>query len=105
MALTRADAKEMFDEADRTRSAHRRISYRFQPQTQRSARRVDEGELGEIITGYRLLRIPHARSNNVRMDPSQGAGTTLDVGVYPLNLVAAVMGKAPKIRLRFRALR
>ena len=33
--------------------------------------------------------------SNVRMDPTQGGGTTWDVGVYPINLVRAVMGKAP----------
>ncbi len=96
MALNRTDAEEMFAEADK----HGVIliegfPFRFQPQTQEVLRRVRAGELGDIVTATACFGFRMRDEANVRMDPTQGGGTTWDVGVYPINLVRAVMGKAP----------
>jgi xylose dehydrogenase (NAD/NADP) len=97
MALTRADGEEMFAEADK----HRLVliegfPFRFQSQMIEVLKRVRSGELGEILTVTGCFGFQMRDPNNVRLDPTQGAGATWDVGVYPINLVRAVMGKAPK---------
>jgi len=96
MALTRADALEMFEEAYK----HKVIliegfPFRFQPQTIEVLRRVRAGDLGAITTVTACFGFRMRDETNVRMDPNQGGGTTWDVGVYAINLVRAVMGKAP----------
>jgi len=96
MALTRADAEEMFAEADTNKVVLTEgFPFRFQPQTIEVLRRAHSGELGEIQTVTGCFGFRMRDPNNVRLDPTQGAGTTWDVGVYPINLVRAVMGKAP----------
>lgn len=97
MALTRADADEMFTEAyTRGPILIEGFPYRFQPQTIEVLKRVRGGELGDILTVTGCFGFRMRDANNVRLDPTQGAGAMWDVGVYPLNLVRAVMGKAPK---------
>jgi predicted dehydrogenase len=97
MALSRADAEEMFEEAANNKVVLiEAFPFRFQPQTQEVLRTVHAGDLGEIITVTGCFGFRMRDPNNVRMDPTQGAGTTWDVGVYPLNVVRAVMGRPPK---------
>ena len=100
MALTRRDAEEMFAEADRHGVVLiEGFPYRFLPQTQEVLRRVHGGELGQILTATACFGFHMRDEANVRMDPTQGGGATWDVGVYPINLVRAVMGKAPSFVL------
>ena len=97
MALTCEDAQEMFEGADKNKVVLiEGFIFRFQPQTLEVLKRVKHGELGEIITVTGCFGFRMRDPNNVRLDPTQGAGATWDVGCYPLNLVRAVMGKAPK---------
>lgn len=96
MALTRHDAAEMFTEADKHGVVLiEGFPFRFQPQTQEVLRRVRAGELGDIVTVTACFGFRMRDEANVRMDPTQGGGATWDVGVYPINLVRAVMGWAP----------
>jgi predicted dehydrogenase len=96
MALRRGDAAEMFAEADKHGVVLiEGFPFRFQPQTQEVLRRFRAGELGEIVTATACFGFRMRDASNVRMDPTQGGGTTWDVGVYAINLVRAVMGKAP----------
>lgn len=96
LALSRVDADEMFEEADkRGVILIEGFPFRFQPQTKEVLRRVHGGELGDIVTVTACFGFRMRDESNVRMDPTQGGGATWDVGVYPINLVRAVMGKAP----------
>jgi len=96
MALTKHDAQEMFEEADKNNVLLiEGFPYRFQPQTLEVLKRIRNGEIGEVITVTGCFGFRMRDPNNVRLDPTQGAGTTWDVGVYPLNVVRAVMGKPP----------
>lgn len=97
MALSRADGEEMFAIADKNKVILAEgFPFRYQAQTIEVLRRVHSGEIGEILTVTGCFGFRMRDPNNVRLDPTQGAGTTWDVGVYPINLVRAVMGKAPK---------
>ncbi len=96
LAITVADAREMFQAAKKNGVVLiEAFPFRFQPQTLAVLERVRSGEIGEVVTFTGSFGFPMTDENNVRLEPDQGGGSIWDVGVYPINLARAVLGKPP----------
>lgn len=97
LTLTRAEAEEMYRSAtEHGVKLHEAFPYRFQPQTIAVLAEVENGAIGEVVTNTGCFGFQMINPTNVRMFRDLGGGSFWDVGVYPLNLVRAVMGSAPK---------
>lgn len=96
LTLTTEDTRAMFKEAEK-HGVHliEGFPFRFQPQTQEVLKRLHAGDFGEVVTLSAGFGFNLTNPLNVRWDPELGGGALWDVGVYPINLVRAIMGQAP----------
>lgn len=96
LALSEAQAVEMFDEAARAgRFLMEAMWSRFSPAYRRLGELFDEEAIGEVLhlEADLSLRVPPAEVATHRLyDPRRGGGALLDVGIYPLQLASLVLG-------------
>ncbi|MES1158558.1 MAG: Gfo/Idh/MocA family oxidoreductase [Terricaulis silvestris] len=67
--------------------------YLAQPQTRLVRQLVRDGAIGDLRTIHALFTFPLRDWSDIRMDPSLGAGSLLDVGCYPLSLTRVLAGR------------
>ena len=96
LATTVGDARAMFAAAE-ANGVHliEGFLFRFQAQTQEVLHRLQNGDFGDVLTVFGGFGFTLTDPANPRWDPALGGGAMWDVGVYPLNLVRAIMGKPP----------
>jgi len=97
MALSEAEAREMFDRAAATgRILIEAFMYRAHPQTQLLHETVASGAIGEI----RLIRTNFTFDRAVspldaRFQPGPGGGSLMDVGCYCVDFTRTLLGVEP----------
>lgn len=98
LALSRAEAQDMFDAAQRHHvMLLEAYPYQFQPQTADMLALVRDGAIGSVRSVQATFGFPLAGgSANIRMRPELGGGALLDAGSYPLSLIRLLMGCAPQ---------
>lgn len=95
LALSPGECEEMIAACRRHRvTLMEAFMYRFHPRTERVARLVREGTLGEV----RLVRAAfttHVRAPeaNIRFRPDLGGGALYDVGCYTVNVSRMILGE------------
>lgn len=67
------------------------------PRTRRIRELLDQGEIGPVrrVTGAFTFAMAHLDPNNIRLQPSLGGGSLLDVGCYPIYGIRWAMGAEP----------
>ncbi len=72
--------------------------YRHHPYFKRILEIVQSGELGTIqkITGQLSVPVP-PKPGQIRHSKEMGGGALMDLGCYPINMILALVGDAPKI--------
>ncbi|MBC8242780.1 MAG: Gfo/Idh/MocA family oxidoreductase [Verrucomicrobia bacterium] len=97
MARSAAEAKLMFDAAERTgQLLIEAFMYRTLPSVRKLISMVRDGALGQV----KLIRSNFSFTRDVlegdaRYEPSQAGGGLMDVGCYCVNLTRAMMGAEP----------
>ena len=96
LATTAHEAREMHEEAARTRRFLSEAMWtRHLPAVRAAVERVEAGELGEIVAIRGDLTVQRRFDPSSRLfDPEVGGGALLDLGVYPLSL-AVLFGGVP----------
>ncbi len=67
---------------------------RWHPRTERIVELCRSGDLGEIETYLGTFTFPAVPPGNYRLDAKRGGGALLDVGIYPLHVLAACLPDA-----------
>lgn len=96
IAVTQAEAREMFAAAARTGLLlFEAFPYRSQPQTHALAGLVASGEIGKPRLIQAGFGFPVANPANIRLDPALGGGSLLDAGSYAVSLIRLLAGESP----------
>lgn len=103
LALSAADAEEMFAVAERYGvRLMEAYSYRFHPQHQRVCELISQGVVGEkptflrAVFAFNLDERDETGRLSTRLDPQAGGpGALMDVGCYGIHTALAIFGSAP----------
>ncbi len=97
LALTKSDAKEMFDVCDENGvKLMEAFMYRFSSRSKKAKELVDSGIIGEIKhinSSHRFLLKDYT---NVRVNEALGGGSIRDVGCYPISMVSMLLDDFPQ---------
>jgi predicted dehydrogenase len=96
LAMTEAEAREMFAAADEGGVILvEGFPYMFQPQTLEIERLVAVGAIGEVRSVYAAFGFLIADPDNIRLDPALGGGALMDAGCYPVSFARQIFGSRP----------
>ncbi|MHC4405991.1 MAG: Gfo/Idh/MocA family protein [Planctomycetota bacterium] len=97
MAVTAAEAEEMFEAADRAgRLLVEAFMYRCHPAVQRLIQMVHDGAVGRAKLIRTNFTSPRALSaDDIRYQPDLAGGALMDVGCYCINFARALAGREP----------
>ena len=100
LAMSYIEAQEMFDVAkENQRLLVEAIWFRWHPRTIKAVQVITAGEIGELLKVDATFTFQNSTVSNYRFDPIQGGGALLDLGPYPLHLLAALAGVGSAISL------
>ena len=100
LAMSYQEAQEMFDVAkENQRLLVEAIWFRWHPRTIKALQVIAAGQIGEALKIDATFTFQNSTFNNYRFDPLQGGGALLDLGPYPLHLLAALAGVDSAISL------
>ena len=69
--------------------------YRFHPRIERVVDMIRDGHIGEIGAVRSTFTFRLRSPDNIRLDPSLGGGSLLDVGCYCVNVSRTIVGEEP----------
>jgi predicted dehydrogenase len=98
-ALNSRQVQEMIDLAQRNKLFLMEAMWmRFLPHIQKVLEQIQSGAIGQILS----IRADHGqwvyrKKNHRLLDPRLGGGALLDLGIYPIALTYAILGKPIKI--------
>jgi predicted dehydrogenase len=98
-ALSAKQAREMIDLATKNKLFLMEAMWmRFLPHIKNVLEQIEAGAIGEILA----IRADHGqwvyrKKNHRLLDPRLGGGALLDLGIYPIALTYAILGKPEKI--------
>ena len=100
LAMSYQEAQEMFDVAtENQRLLVEAIWFRWHPRTIKAVQVITAGQIGEALKVDATFTFQNSTVSNYRFDPVQGGGALLDLGPYPLHLLAALTGMGSAISL------
>lgn len=92
LTLSPQDTESAFDAADRAGVLLvEAVWSRWHPRIERIVELCRDGELGEIETFLGTFTFPEVTPGNYRLEAERGGGALLDVGIYPLHVLAACL--------------
>ena len=100
LAMSYQEAQEMFDVAKESqRLLVEAIWFRWHPRTIKALQVITADQIGELLKVDATFTFQNSTVSNYRFDPVQGGGALLDLGPYPLHLLAALSGMGSAISL------
>jgi predicted dehydrogenase len=72
---------------------------RWHPRMVRAVELVKSGEIGQVVSIDASFTFPASIEGNYRLSPEMGGGALLDIGVYPLHAIAAIVGDSAQIEI------
>ena len=100
LAMSYIEVQEMFDVAkENKRLLVEAIWFRWHPRTIKAMQVIAAGQIGELLKVDATFTFQNSTFSNYRFDPLQGGGALLDLGPYPLHLLAALSGVERPISL------
>jgi len=98
LTLSPQDTKSAFDAAEQAGVLLvEAVWSRWHPRVERIVELCRSGELGDIETFLGAFTFPEVTPGNYRLDSERGGGALLDVGIYPLHVLAACL---PEVALQ-----
>ncbi|HSV74454.1 MAG TPA: Gfo/Idh/MocA family oxidoreductase [Chthonomonadales bacterium] len=95
-AMTRSEAVRVADAAARRGvQVMEAFMWRFHPQHDLALRRIREGAIGAVRLVRAAFTFTIARERNIRLAPSLGGGSLLDIGCYPVSAARFYLGAEP----------
>ena len=71
--------------------------YRFQPRIREVKRLVETGAIGEVRLVRASFSFQITRRPNIRLDPTMGGGSLMDVGCYGVNFARYILGEPDEV--------
>ena len=75
------------------------IWFRWHPRLIKACEQIKEGVIGEISQIDAAFTYVNNNKGNYRFDPALGGGALLDLGPYPLHLIASLFGSEARVEL------
>ncbi len=75
------------------------IWFRWHPRLIKACEQIAAGVIGEITQIDAAFTYVNNNKGNYRFDPALGGGALLDLGPYPLHLIASLFGSEAKVEL------
>ena len=72
---------------------------RWHPRMVRAIELVKSGEIGQVVSIDASFTFPASIEGNYRLSPEMGGGALLDIGVYPLHAIAAIVGSSANLEI------
>ena len=72
---------------------------RWHPRMVRAVELVKSGEIGQVVSIDASFTFPASIEGNYRLSPEMGGGALLDIGVYPLHAIAAIVGSSANLEI------
>jgi predicted dehydrogenase len=92
LTLSQQDTKLAFDAADQAGVLLvEAVWSRWHPRSERIVELCRTGALGDIESFLGTFTFPEVTPGNYRLDAERGGGALLDVGIYPLHVLAACL--------------
>ena len=99
-AMNVAEVETMVQAArDNNRILVEAVSSMWHPRMVRLVEYVRNGNIGEIISIDSSFTFPAELEGNYRDSPAMGGGALYDIGVYPLHVIAALIGDDAKVEI------
>ena len=75
------------------------IWFRWHPRLIKACEQISKGVIGEISQIDAAFTYVNNNKDNYRFDPALGGGALLDLGPYPLHLIASLFGSEARVEL------
>jgi predicted dehydrogenase len=75
------------------------IWFRWHPRLIKACQQIKAGVIGEITQIDAAFTYVNNNKGNYRFDPALGGGALLDLGPYPLHLIASLFGSGARVEL------
>ena len=75
------------------------IWFRWHPRLIKACKQIKAGVIGEITQIDAAFTYVNNNKGNYRFDPALGGGALLDLGPYPLHLIASLFGSEARVEL------
>jgi len=75
------------------------IWFRWHPRLIKACKQIKAGVIGEITQIDAAFTYVNNNKENYRFDPALGGGALLDLGPYPLHLIASLFGSEARVEL------
>jgi predicted dehydrogenase len=75
------------------------IWFRWHPRLIKACEQIEAGVIGEISQIDAAFTYVNNNKDNYRFDPALGGGALLDLGPYPLHLIASLFGSEARVEL------
>jgi predicted dehydrogenase len=96
LALNAAECEEMAAAAeDNGVKLMEAFMYRFHPRTQQVVKMAQSGVVGDVRVLHSTFTFRLTRPGNIRLNPTLGGGSLMDVGCYCVNVSRTVAGEEP----------
>lgn len=100
LAISLVQAEQMFRAAKKNNQLLiEAIWFRWHPRVIMTQSAVRSGQIGKLLQVDATFTFENTAFGNYRFDPQLGGGALLDLGVYPLHLIACLIEGAPKIKV------